>query len=48
MGKTLFGWMLAFSSLRFLDRSVRQSTKVLRRLLKKLSSVIKQNFFPCL
>ena len=48
MRKTLFGWMLAFSALRFLDRSVRQSTKVLRRLLKKLSSVIKQNFFSCL
>ena len=44
MRKTLFGWMLAFSALRFLDRSVRQSTKALRRLLKK-SSVIKQNFF---
>ena len=48
MRKTLFGWMLAFSALRFLDRSVRQSTKALRRLLKKLSSVIKQNFFSCL
>ena len=34
MRKTLFGWMIAFSVLRFLDRSVRQSTKALRRLLK--------------
>ena len=34
MRKTLFGWMLAFSGLRFLDRSVRQSTKTLRCLLK--------------
>ncbi len=34
MRKTLFGWMLSFSALRFLDRSVRQSTKALRRLLK--------------
>ena len=34
MRKTLFGWMLAFSALRFLDRSVRQSTKALRLLLK--------------
>ena len=34
MRKTLFGWMLAFSALCFLDRSVRQSTKTLRRLLK--------------
>lgn len=48
MRKTPFGWMLVFFALRFLDRSVRQSTKVLRRLLKKLSSVIKQNFFSCL
>ena len=45
MRKTLFGWMFAFSVLRFLDRSVRQSTKALRLLLKQLSSVIKQNFF---
>jgi len=34
MRETLFGWMLAFSALRFLDRSVRQSTKALRRFLR--------------
>ncbi len=34
MRKTLFGWMLAFSALRFLDRSVRQSIKALRRFLR--------------
>jgi len=45
MRKTLFGWMLAFSVLRFLDLSVLQSTKALLLLLKQLSSVIKQNFF---
>ena len=34
MKKTLFGWLLAFTTLRFLDRSVRQSNKALRRLLR--------------
>lgn len=34
MRKTLFGWMIAFSALRFFGRSVRQSNKALRRLLR--------------
>ncbi len=34
MIKTLFGWMIAFSVLRFFGRSVRQSNKALRRLLR--------------
>lgn len=31
MRKTIFGWMIVFAALRFLDRSVRQSNKEIGR-----------------